>query len=68
MTRLKQIRELKGLTQAELAEKSGVNLRTVQNYEQGYKNINKGAVETVLKIAEALDCNVYEIINIQIEE
>lgn len=64
MTNLKRIRESKGLTQAELAEKSGVNLRTIQNYEQGFKDINRGAVETVLKIAEALDRNVYEIINI----
>ena len=57
------MREDKGFTQAELAEKSGVNLRMIQNYEQGFKDINKAQVVTVLQLAEALDCDVYEIIN-----
>lgn len=60
---LKFAREQKGLTQAELAEKSGVNLRSIQNYEQGFKDINKAQVVTVLQLAEALECDVYEIIN-----
>lgn len=60
---LKYYRELKGMTQAELAEKSGVNLRTIQNYEQGFKDINGAAVVKVLQLAEALDCDVYDIIN-----
>jgi transcriptional regulator with XRE-family HTH domain len=59
---LKFMREDKGMTQAELAEKSGVSLRLIQAYEQGYKDIHKGNVVTVLRIAEALDCDVYEIL------
>ena len=62
-SRLKFMREEKGMTQATLAEKSGVSLRQIQAYEQGYKDINKAQVVTVLKLAEALDCNVYDIIN-----
>lgn len=31
------LREGAGLTQAELAEKSGVSLRTIQGWEQGYR-------------------------------
>ncbi len=57
------MRESKDMTQAELAEKAGVNLRTVQNYEQGFKDINKATVLTVLRLAEALECNVYDILN-----
>lgn len=60
---LKSIRNEKGMTQATLAEKSGVSLRTIQAFEQGYKDINKAQVVTVLQLAEALDCDVYEIIN-----
>lgn len=60
---LKFMRESKGMTQAELAEKAGVNLRMVQNYEQGFKDINKATVLTVLRLAEALDCDVYDILN-----
>ena len=62
-SRLKLIREEKGMTQAELAERSGVNLRMIQNYEQGVKDINKASVVTVLQLAEALGCDVYKIIN-----
>lgn len=60
---LKFMRESKGMTQAELAEKAGVNLRMVQNYEQGFKDINNANVLTVLRLAEALDCDVYDILN-----
>lgn len=62
-SRLKFFREEKGLTQQELAEKSGVSLRSIQNYEQGFKDINGAKVVTVLALAEALDCDVYNIIN-----
>lgn len=60
---LKWHREDKGLTQLELSEKSGVNLRMIQNYEQGVKDINKASVVTVLQLAEALGVDVYDIIN-----
>ena len=62
-SRLKYWREERGLTQSSLAEKSGVSLRLIQAYEQGYKDINKAQVVTALQLAEALECDVYEIIN-----
>lgn len=62
-SRLKFMREYKGMSQSELAERSGVNLRSIQNYEQGFKDINSAKVVTVLQLAEALGCDVYEIIN-----
>ena len=34
-TMLKQLRERKGLTQAALAQRSGLSLRTIQGWEQG---------------------------------
>lgn len=62
-SRLKIVREYKSMTQKELSERSGVNLRMIQNYEQGTKDINNAKVVTVLCLAEALDVDVYEIIN-----
>ena len=59
---LKAMRFLKGMTQKELAEKSGVNIRIIQHYEQGTKNINHAWVETVLKLADALECDIRQII------
>ena len=62
-SRLKFMREEKGMSQSDLAKASGVPVRNIQAYEQGYKEINKAQVITVLQLAEALDCDVYDIIN-----
>lgn len=62
-SRLQFMRKEAGLSQSELAKKSGVSVRLIQAYEQGLKDINKGQVVTVLQLAEALECDVYEIIN-----
>ncbi len=59
---LKELRKAAGLTQAELAKKSGVNLSMIQFYEQGFKDLNKAAFETGLRIAEALDCDPRDLI------
>ena len=59
---LKDLRMAAGLTQAELAQKSGINLRMIQYYEQGFKDLNKAAFETGLKLAEALDCDPRDLI------
>lgn len=62
MSKLKTIRESKGLSQSKLAEVSGVNLRTLQYYEQGYKDINKAQGITLLKISQALDCTIEDLL------
>lgn len=59
---LKELRLKAGLTQAALAEKAGVNLSMIQFYEQGFKDLNKAAFETGLRIAEALDCDPRDLI------
>ena len=62
MTNLKRIREKTGLSQSGLAEKSGVSIRMIQHYEQGAKDINKAAVLTVVKLADALGVGVRDLI------
>lgn len=64
MSRLKDMRETRGMTQKELADRSKVSIRMIQHYEQGQKDINQAAAITVAKLAIALDCNVLEILNI----
>ena len=60
--RLKEIRESKGITQKTLAEMSGVNPRTVQNFEQGKSDINRAAVIKVYALAKALNCTIEDLI------
>lgn len=64
MSKLKENRERAGLTQKELSERSGVNLRTVQNYEQGYKDINKAQGLNLYKLAKALDVTMEDLIEL----
>lgn len=62
MTNLKTIRQSCGLSQTQLAEAAGLSLRTLQEYEQGRKNINGAAVTTVMRLAEALSCQIADLI------
>ena len=61
-TNLKRKRNQAGFSQKELAELSGVPMRTIQQYEQRQKNINKAQVEYLLKLSSALCCEVESLI------
>ena len=61
-TNLKKMRVTAGFSQSELAELSGVPLRTIQQYEQRQKNINKAQVEYLLMLAQALCCKVEDLV------
>ena len=61
-TNLKRIRTAYGFTQAELSQRSGVSLRSVQMYEQRNKDINKASVDTIYRLAKVLGCNVEDLI------
>lgn len=64
MSNLKTIRESKNLSQSKLAEASGVNVRILQHYEQGHRDINKAQALTVYKLAQALECTVEDLLEI----
>lgn len=63
-TNLAYIRNDRRITQAALAERSGVKLRMVQKYEIGEKDINAASALTVYKLAEALGCEVEDLLEI----
>lgn len=60
--RLKRLRAYAGLTQKKLSEESGVALRMIQLYEQGQNDINKASAETVMKIADVLNCSINDVL------
>jgi len=62
MSKLQKIRNSAHMSTAELAKRSGVNERMIQYYENGYKDINKAQAITVLKIADALGCEVRDLL------
>lgn len=64
-TNLQYRRAIMRITQSALAERTGVNVRMIQHYEQGAKDINAAAALTVYKLAQALDCTVEDLLEIQ---
>ena len=50
------------LSQAQLAIVSGVPVRSIQQYEQRRKDLNKAAAETVAALARALFCSVEDLL------
>lgn len=63
-TKLQTVRKASGMSQRELSEKSGVSLRSIQQYEQRAKDINKAATDSLLSLAKALGCRVEDLIEI----
>lgn len=58
-TKIKHYRELKGLSQEELAELSGVSRTTISGFEN--ETIDVTTNSTMNKIAEALDVSTIEL-------
>lgn len=63
-TRLRTFRSVAGLTQAALAESSGVSLRAIQQYEQRQKDINRAHALSVWRLAQTLGCKVEDLLEI----
>lgn len=59
---LKTIRMHVGLSQSALSTLSGVPLRSIQQYEQRRKDINRAQAETVFALAKALRCPMENIL------
>lgn len=66
-TKLQSQRKKCGYSQSELAEKSGVNLRTLQQYELGTKDIGKASVQAIVSLANVLGCKVEDLLELRIE-
>ena len=61
-TNLKRIRSSYGCTQAELAKRSGVTLRSIQMYEQRNKDINKASADTLYRLSRVLGCSMENLL------
>jgi transcriptional regulator with XRE-family HTH domain len=59
MKKLKKIRLERGISQKELAEKTGLTRQTIHNIENG-KQYPK--LSNIIKIAEVLKISIYEVL------
>ncbi len=67
-SKLQQQRKKCGYSQRELSEKSGVNLRTLQQYELKTKDINKASVQSIVALANVLGGKVEDLLEYSAEE
>lgn len=56
-TNLKKLRQDAGFTQQELADLAEIPLRTLQQYEQRQKNINRARAEYIIRLSKYLSCS-----------
>lgn len=54
MSCLKELRQKAGISQAELAKRTGISVRTIQSYEQNARPLNGISLESAVILADAL--------------
>ncbi len=59
---LREMRKNRNLTQKELAQMSGVNFRSLQDYEQGHKKLSSASGDILLRLSTVLGCSAEELI------
>lgn len=62
MSNLKQLRQRAGLTQQQLSDLSGVNLRTIRSYEWQQRDISKASGNILLALSKALGVDVVDLL------
>lgn len=60
--KLQLLRKKLSLSQSDLSRISGVNLRTIQEYEVGRRLIDGARVDTLVNLSDALGVPFYEIL------
>jgi transcriptional regulator with XRE-family HTH domain len=62
--RLRQIRQLKGLSQEELADRAGLHRTYVGSVERGERNIS---IDNIECLAKALEIDIIELLKEELE-
>ena len=67
MGKMKELREKAGMSQSQLSRESGINVRMIQHYEQGVKDLNKAQGITLYHLARALGCQMEDLLDIDLD-
>ena len=59
---LQRLRKEAGLSQSQLAKLAGLNVQVLQQYERGARDLNGAKLATLLKICNALECRLADIV------
>lgn len=59
---LKEVRRSRKMSQRELANRSGVNYRSLQDYEQGHKQLISASYDILFRLSTVLGCTIEELL------
>lgn len=60
-SKLKRMRVSSGMTQGELSELSGINIKSIASYEQNPEKINKASAESIYNMSDCLGCDMEDL-------
>lgn len=60
--KLQNARQAAGMSQSQLARAAGISVRVLQDYERGARDISGAKLATLLKLCNALHCDLRDII------
>lgn len=60
--KLQSARQTAGMSQSQLARAAGISVRVLQDYERGARDISGAKLATLLKLCNALHCELRDII------
>ncbi|MDD2973162.1 MAG: helix-turn-helix transcriptional regulator [Lachnospiraceae bacterium] len=58
-------REKLHMSRKELSERTGISFRSLQDYEQGHKDLNNAKAVTIYKLSLALGCTMEELVELE---
>ena len=67
MTKLQELRLKNNLSQSDLSKISGVNFRTLQDFDQGRKSLANAKGEMIYRLSNALACSIDDLLSDCIE-
>lgn len=59
---MKSILESKNISLSQLSDMTGISLSTLKSFSSGRRDLRKASFETLDKIAQALNVDVYRIV------
>ena len=61
-SKLRKMRLASGLKQKDIAQLTGINVKTICQYEMDPAKINKASIESLAKISDAIGCDIMDIV------
>ena len=61
--KLQAARLAAGMSQSQLAKAARISIRNLQDYERGARDFNGAKLVTILKVCNALKCNLRDILS-----